>query len=263
MRVEVRDGAGFGEHALRKDARQLVLANHHLHVDAKIIRGPEDFDNAADGGTRGRGPTSDLDIDDQAVDTRWALRAFRFWTRECLATEDAMRRGRRGGWRDLLAGRDDNGLRHALVEGKDDVLILAATGICAMKCSNDGWVAALENPCNAARDAPVGFGRVDLDQNLVALHGAAHLTGRYENVVGFRCTLRGRLAIRAHESVAVAVQIETAGEQFTAGARARRGVGKAPELAIELHKLAAQGEAGQLLEEKPALAAATKAQFAD
>jgi hypothetical protein len=59
------------------------------------------------------------------------------------------------------------------------------------------------------------------------------------------------------------VQIELAGEQFTAGARPGRDARKAPVLAIELRKLAAQGEAGQLLEEKPALAAATEAQFAD
>ena len=36
--VEVRDAAAFGQYCFRKDARELMLANHHFHVDAKIIR---------------------------------------------------------------------------------------------------------------------------------------------------------------------------------------------------------------------------------
>ena len=35
--VEMRDGARLGEHMLGKDPRQLVLADHHLHVDAEVV----------------------------------------------------------------------------------------------------------------------------------------------------------------------------------------------------------------------------------
>ena len=144
--VEMGDGASFGEDMLGKDARQLVLADHHFHVNAKIIGSPEDFDHAANGGTRGRGPTGDLDVDDQAV----ALRASGIWTRERLTAENPMRRGRCGGGRDFRAGRDDDGLGHALVEGNDNVLPVTATGIGVMKRADDGGVAALQNPKDTA-----------------------------------------------------------------------------------------------------------------
>ena len=61
------DLARFGEHGFGKDARQLMLADHHLHVDAEVVGRAEDFNDAADGRARGRGPTGDLDIDDEAV----------------------------------------------------------------------------------------------------------------------------------------------------------------------------------------------------
>ncbi len=88
------DAARFGEHVLGKDPRQLVLADHHLHVDAEIVGRAEDFNDAADGRARGRGPTGDFDIDDQAFKAL-VLRTFRFWTSERLAAEHAMRRGGR------------------------------------------------------------------------------------------------------------------------------------------------------------------------
>ncbi len=47
--VEMRDAARFGQHVLGKDARQLVLADHHLHVDAEVVGRAENFDHAADG----------------------------------------------------------------------------------------------------------------------------------------------------------------------------------------------------------------------
>ena len=65
--VEVRDPAGFGKHGLGKDARQLMLADHHLHVDAEVVGRTENFNDAADGRARGRGPAGDLDVDDEAI----------------------------------------------------------------------------------------------------------------------------------------------------------------------------------------------------
>ncbi len=66
-RIEMGNAAGFGKDVVGKDARELMLANHHLDVDTKIIVSPEDFNHAAYGWARGRGPTGDLDIDDEAV----------------------------------------------------------------------------------------------------------------------------------------------------------------------------------------------------
>ena len=89
----MRDAARFGEDVLGKDPRQLVLANHHLHVDAKVAGRAEYFDHAAYGRARRRGPTGDFDIDNQAL-----LRAFRFWTRVLLRSRarDAAWRRRQG-----------------------------------------------------------------------------------------------------------------------------------------------------------------------
>ena len=47
--IEMGHGARFGQHVLRKDARQLVLADHHLHVDAEVVGIAEHFNDAADG----------------------------------------------------------------------------------------------------------------------------------------------------------------------------------------------------------------------
>ncbi len=66
--VEMGDGAGFGEHFFRKDARELVLADHHLDVDAEVVGMAQDFDDAAHGGPRGRGPGGDFDVDDEAFE---------------------------------------------------------------------------------------------------------------------------------------------------------------------------------------------------
>ncbi len=123
-----------------------MLADHHFHVDTKIIGSSEDFNDAADGGTRGRGPTGDLDVNHQAV----ALRAFGFWSRKCFTAENAMRRGGRGGQRNFRAGRNDDGLGHPFVERDDHVLPVTATGIGVTKRADDGGVAALEYPENPA-----------------------------------------------------------------------------------------------------------------
>ena len=95
--IEKGDGARFGQHLLREDARKLMLADHHFHVDAEVVGIAEHLDDAADGRTRGRGPTGDFDIDDEAfeiVDSASAAWAF--------AAEDAMGRGWFGGLRQFL-----------------------------------------------------------------------------------------------------------------------------------------------------------------
>ncbi len=73
-------------------------------------------------------------------------------------------------------------LRHALVEG-DDLVAHLAIGLCVVKYADDRGVAPLENAHNAAQAAPVGVGRLEFHQHLVALHGAVDLVGRNENIV--------------------------------------------------------------------------------
>ena len=70
----MRDGAGFGEDVVGKDARKLMLADHHLDIDAEVVGVAEHFDDAADGRARGRGPAGDFDIDDEAFEIVVVLR---------------------------------------------------------------------------------------------------------------------------------------------------------------------------------------------
>ena len=106
-----------------------------------------------------------------------------------------MRRGGFGGGRDFGAGRDHDGLRHAVVKGNDDI-VAAAIGAGVVKGPDDGGVAALENTHDAALLAAIGFGRVDLDEDLVALHGGVDLVGRDEDVLSAaRLAPRGGLRL--------------------------------------------------------------------
>ena len=123
--VEMGDGARFGQHIFGKDARQLVLADHHLDVDAEVVGRPEDLDDAADGRTRGRGPTGDLDIDDEAFK---ALPGFRVLDAAvCFTTQHAMRRGgpaaggisAPGGMRMGCVMRSSKGRTTLLIVGRD------------------------------------------------------------------------------------------------------------------------------------------------
>ena len=67
-------------------------------------------------------------------------------------------------------------------------------------------------------------------------------------------------AIGPHKAVAVAMQIEAAGDQVVACRRRERG--NAPVLAIQLGQLAAHGQARQLLQQQAPLAPAAEAQLA-
>ena len=66
----------------------------------------------------------------------------------------------------------------------------------------------------------------------------------------------------AHESVAIAMQVEAAGDEVVARAAGVDLRGMLHMLAIELGQVAARGEAGQLLQQQAPLAAAAQAQFA-
>ena len=60
------DISGVFEHGIGKEVRDVVLADHDLHVNAKIIGVAEDFEDAAASLTMEGGPIGDLDIDDKA-----------------------------------------------------------------------------------------------------------------------------------------------------------------------------------------------------
>ena len=66
--IEKGDGSRFGQHFIGEDARKLMLADHHFHVDAEVVGIAEHFDDATDGRTRWRGPACDFDIDDDAFE---------------------------------------------------------------------------------------------------------------------------------------------------------------------------------------------------
>ena len=66
--VELGHGAGLGKDVIRKDVRQLVLADHHLHVDTEVVRRAQHFDHPAHRRPRGRWPAGNLHIDDQAFE---------------------------------------------------------------------------------------------------------------------------------------------------------------------------------------------------
>ena len=93
-----------------------------------------------------------------------------------------MRCGRFVGLRQLLTERNDDVLRHALVEGNHIVTHLAI-GPCVVKDADDGGVAAFEDAGDAAQAAAVSARRSQFHQHLVALHGAVDLVGRDENVI--------------------------------------------------------------------------------
>ena len=61
----MRHGPRFGQHVLRKHTRKLVLADHHLHVNAKVIWIAQHLNDSANRRTCRRWPTGDLNIDNE------------------------------------------------------------------------------------------------------------------------------------------------------------------------------------------------------
>ena len=66
-------------------------------------------------------------------------------------------------------------------------------------------------------------------------------------------------ALRPHEAEAVAMHIQTAGDEVVA----RGGLGQRPVIAVGFDQFAAGGHAVELFEQHAAFPAATQAQFAD
>jgi hypothetical protein len=100
----------LGQNILREDARQLVLADHHLHIHAEVVRRAEHLDHTADGRPGRGGPTGDLHIDNQTLQIIVDCGGRR------LRAQHPVRRRGFAGRGQLLSGGNKNRLGHALVE---------------------------------------------------------------------------------------------------------------------------------------------------
>jgi hypothetical protein len=250
--VDVGNGAGFGEDFFREDAGELMLTDHHFDVDAEVIGIAEDFDDATDGRSRGSRPAGDLNVDNEAFEVVIVCGCCRF------ASDDAMRSFHSLFSGYFLAAGDDDVLRHAIVKWNEPVARFAI-GSGVVKDADDSRIATLEDAGDASETATVGAGRGEFDEDFIALHGAVDLIGRDKDVIVFCCSLT---RIGADETVAVAMEIETAGEQVVAGCAGglpRNG----PMLTISFDEVAARRDASQLLKEQTALTPAAQTDFAD
>jgi hypothetical protein len=128
-----------------------------------------------------------------------------------------------------------------------------------MENTNDGWIATLEYARYAAEPPPIGTRRRKLDENLVPLHGAVDLVRRDKDVIIFARTLPG---IRSHESISIAVKVQTPGEQILAR-RSRRLFADTPVLTVRFDQIAARSDAGKLFQQQTALAPSTQTKFPD
>ncbi len=171
-----------------------------------------------------------------------------------LSADDAMGTCTVRGWRLLLPERDEDGLGYTFVERRDRV----PQGVFVkriMEGADHRRVAAAEHPGDAPAAPPIGPGRRQFDQYLVALHGAVHLVGRDKDVV----IAAGLPALRPHEPKAVTVHIQTAGNQVVA----RGCLGQGPVITVWFDQFAARGHAVELFEQHAAFAAPTQPQFAN
>ena len=92
-------------------------------------------------------------------------------------------------------------------------------------------------------------------QYLVALHGAVHLVRRNEDIV----IAAGLAGLRPHETKAVAMYIQTAGDEVVT----RGGLGQGPVIAVRFNQFAPRGHAVELFDQHTTLSPAAQAQFAD
>ena len=129
-----------------------------------------------------------------------------------------------------------------------------------VKDPDHGGVAPFQHADYAAHTAAIGFRWLDLNQHLVALHGAVDLIRGNKNI--FLEQFRpGSLAwVGPHKSVAVAMQVESSGSQVIP---CSNRLGNAPVFAVQLDQFAAHGQPGQLLQQQAPLAPSAQAQLAD
>ena len=243
----MRHGPRLGQHILRKNSRQLVFANHHLHIDAKVIRRAEHLDHAPHCCSRFRRPARDLHIHHQA---------FQIFVGGCccFAAQHPVRRGSLFDLRNLQPIGNQNRLRHALVKWHNRIPMRPLRPR-IMKDTHHRRIAPLQHTRDAPHPPPIGFGRFQLHQHLVTLHGAVDLVGRNKYIV----VTSGLPRIGPDKTIAVAMQIEPPRNQILAPANRLRN---APVLAVQLGQRAVCRHPRQLLQQQPPLSPAAKAQLA-
>ena len=258
--IEMRQRARLGQHPVGKDPRQLVLADHHLHIDAEIIRIAQHLNHAPDRRPCRSRPAGDLHIHHQAFQVA-ALLAFTFWTGDCFGAENTMRRGCRAHRRNLRTWRNQDCLAHSVIKW-DHVVPHSTVRSRVMKYPNNGPVVPLHHAHDASLAASVGFRRLKLHQHLVALHGSVNLVGGNEDILVHRH--RGLPRIGPHKAEPIAMQVKPTGHQIVAcaGGRPTRRFGNAPYLAVDFCELLTRGKPRKLLQQQTPLAAAAQTQFA-
>ena len=172
--VQMSHGARLGQYVFRKSPRQLVLADHHFHVHAEVVRRAQHLDHAAHRLPRRRGPTGNLHIHHQAFEAFVNGRRRSFLAQHAMLSSLARRRY-------LLPGRNENVLRHTLVERNNSVSRRPVTSR-VMKDAHHCGVAPFQNAHNPAHPASIRLGRLHFHQHLVALHSAVDFVRRNKNV---------------------------------------------------------------------------------
>ena len=183
LRVQVRHRPRFGQHPLRKHPRQLVLADHHLHIHAKVVLPPQHLHHAPPRHTcRGR-PLRYLDIHHQPFQVR-VLGNLQC----CLFPQHPVRRPqRRPRFRQRLVKRNQNRLRDLFVKSRH--LVPRLPRLRVVKDPHNGRVAPRQHPHHPALPPVCVFlstettpARRNLHQHLVALHRAIDLRRRDKHV---------------------------------------------------------------------------------
>ena len=205
--------------------RQVVLANHNLHVNAKCIRRAKHLNNAPARGAAGSREVGNLHIHRKPFQrsVAWPIlrRAPPALLRLRLFAEYAVRRFN-GGCRNLRAlGNQDRAAalraRHPLIQRRNVAAVQqrrivprapAAPRPRVMKDADHGRIAPRQHARNAAGATPIASRRGLIHQHLIALHCAVQLVRRNKQIV-----VAIRAAIGTHEAVAIAMQVEPACHQ--------------------------------------------------
>ena len=278
-----RMGSGIvrlSQHVRRERVGQVVLANDDLYVDSEVVRVPKNLKNAAARRLGDRRELGDLDVYRESFQRIVFVRqhgcAASFPSQDsvlCLC-------GRQD---HLTPGpiRDEDGLRHALVQRCDNVELCCRpwhgfgaasamrTGV--MEDPYDRGIAASKNTQDTPRTPSVAAWRSFVHQHFIALHGAVEFVRRDEEII-----VAVRRAIGPNKAEAVAMHVELAGDELVAGdalcglelgsggARSLFGSGlrQGPEAGVQLYQVTAQRDAGELLQQEPARPSAAQSKLA-
>jgi hypothetical protein len=242
---------------------EVVFADDSFYVDSEGVGWAKDFDDAAASGAARGGKVGDFDVDGEAFEAVFVVGVPGALLELGFFAEDSVRGGFWCGG-DLHAIGDEDGLGHTLVERGDVVAVNhgemvpcvgAAVGALVMEDADYGGIAAGENAEDSAGAAAVTASGSFVDDDFIALHGAVELVRWDEEIV-----VAVSAAVGTDEGVAVAVHVDTTGDEAVAGGAVFLGKidcaawgtggffggcgGEAPLLVVELDEVPAGGDAG-------------------